>query len=304
MTENSQNIGVRCTNTSKIPPCDEYLSGALPKIVHPVPSLSFFLNTSTGADTNSGTNAGSPVLTLGRILALMENSSADVGIIEITSATLALGANPTIDLFPLAGRYGKIIFRGPKTTLATDTVAAAATYAPNLIGVNGTTAGYTAGAFAKKYIVNLTTAYDLRSAIITNTAGNISSIVSLTSSGYFDGTTLPWTALDAFQVFDISTVVTWSGTLNVIIEPMNRVFFDSLIMRPSANATFMYTPRAFDPQLIQFRSCQLESVGAALGVTYIGDYIIEGCYCLSALASDRILNFGALYAFNNYIERE
>jgi hypothetical protein len=305
MSDNPTNVGLGCTNVSKIPPCSDYLKGALPKIVEPGSSVSVYVNATTGSDANTGANSSAPVQTLQRALDLMQFNSADLGIVEITSTTLALGANPLINFFPLNGRYGRVIIRGPKTQLASDIVASTAIFAPNMIGINGTTGGYTAAAFAKKYAVNRTTTYDTRTQIITNTGSNISTIDSAESGAITSGLTpAVWTAGDSFQVFDISTVLSWTGNLRLQIAPENKVIFDSLIIRPGTNAEFESSPRPMTTSyLVHFRSCQLESVGSALGATYIGNFIIEGCYCLSALASNRFLNYGGLLALNNYAER-
>ncbi len=212
-----------------------------------------------GNDNNQGLTRSRPVKTVQRAVDILEKYSAETGIIELDGTTTHdLGTDPTLDFFPLIARYGTIVVRGRRSSSHTGTVNTTSLVdeagSEQFIRVHST--NETEEVFSTHVIQNLNTSRFF--AVETNDAGTIDIVGGNYGTQDF---AIIWHDGDAFEMFQVSTVVTWSGQWNNMAS-FSRVIMEAIHFLPLSNTSQLITPKYRDDAMV-FRACHFTVANTA-----------------------------------------
>lgn len=230
---------------------------ALEAALHPVPVHTIYVNDATGDDSNTGTTAGSPLKTIPAAILKFNDMSANECVVVLANGGYDLGEDPVLDLSVTVERCQKLVIRGPRQNVVTDTVAGLATIGPNFQNVTGTTGGYTPGLYEKRFVenANRSNIYVLRG----NTANVLETIAGTVYYYNIPPVELAidmWMIGDVYSLFTVSANITWDGEFTFIIpDSQEFLWFENLIIGPNYNSRFVGPDH--HSTFVRFRGCSL-----------------------------------------------
>lgn len=211
-----------------------------------------------GSDANSGLSQVTPVKTIQQAMSVLQQYSGKSGYIELDGTTTHdWGTDPILDFFPLIARYGNIVFRGRRTNVQTGNVTSTFVDVNEAHGfVQLTTTTNLTSNYATQAIQNLNTS---RVFVVES---NIASTIDVVGSNYgAQDFAIIWSPGDYFEIFTASSIVTWTGHLQVLAS-FSRVNMEAINFLPATNASQFVAPKYRDDAMI-FRACQFTVKGVA-----------------------------------------
>lgn len=249
--------------------------------LYPVALNTIYANADIGSDSNPGT-IGSPVETIQRALNILGESSAVCGVVQL-AGTVAFdqGTDATLDFFPASSMNGKIIIRGTKDSVVTDTVASITSVTPSNPAtdlwqeITGDGTGGAYGSYERDYIHN-TTKNEIYS-VSSNTTTTVDTII-----GNY-GSFRPWDVADSFDLFKISKQIDFDGTWTIRNNLSENITFEYIFFSPTTSSCAMFSN---DVTTI-FRGCRMDGNESTNATgTYQGSALINGCYSTCTLATN------------------
>lgn len=263
----------------------------------PVTTNTIYANAATGSDSNDGTTSGTAVQTIQKALDLLGKTLATTGIVQLEGAS-TFAVSGTLNFFPATATNGKIIIRGTKDSVVSDTVSSVGTVSFNRATDNwalliGNTGGYTPSLWAKKYIHNTTT--DKIYSVYNNTSTSVS-ILSSPSGGDIDIKFNAWTFGNNYDLFDISKTISFSSQVNILTGGKGSdITFEYVYFNPTTTSGRLVVD-GIDENVI-FRGCRLDgNNGSTPDGTYEGPIEIQGCYSLTSSSAGSGLT--AMYEYS------
>jgi len=244
-----------------------------------------YVDTDAGSDANDAKTPATAALTLGRALAVLQQSvGGALATVQLAGAApLDLGATPTIQLGPLAARFSRIRIRGTPGSPVQDTVLGLATNANGWRQVTGTVGGYTPNTYQRHFVRNERNG---RTYVVEqNGAATLDTIVS---GAFVDVTQpqppipvvtpeIPWDFGDTFTAYRTTSVIQWSGGL-VLDIPFSTVLFEALSFEPTADDSFLSAPDG--PQhRVEFEGCRLTLAAGGVSTSFLrGSVLMRGVH--------------------------
>lgn len=239
-----------------------------------------------GLDTNNG-SLEAPVQTIPTALGLFSEVFADECIIRLAfNQSFDLGEDPTLNFHSVVRNCAVFVIEGAETELHSDTVTDVGISDPTGRRFNNLTvsSGAVTEDYTSKFIRN--TVEDRTFVVDSN---DLEWIVSLSSTvqiqtdieglptvpGMQD--TTPWVENDTLTIFDVSSVITWTGRLGAQV-PFGAVTFRSVVMRPQVEGDYMVAPPGAEHRVI-FESSKLEVRSTSRPEPgYEGSYVMRAVY--------------------------
>lgn len=268
-------------------PIDSNTSGVV------MSALTIYANAGTGSDTNDGLTPATAVQTIQRALDVISTYLVYNGTIQLLGNTpFDLGTDSNLNFFPATTRVGNLVIKGTRLNEVNDTVAS---FAHNIgpfntwTQVTGTTGGYTASLYQGWFVQNNTknTFY----SILDNAVGTVDTIAG---DGAPNGQIDAWTNGDSFSLYTLESVITFSGTIDILNSSNDTVRFQDVWIQPSSGATLK------NPLLpvTTYNACRMDTNSQ---LSYTGSMNLNGVYSENTLTGTIFcaLETGAYRIFNS-----
>lgn len=248
-------------------------------LVNPVEAFSVWADSDLGDDSNAGTSAGSPVKTLQRAIEVLETTvAADSCMIYLSGISpFYLGNGTTLDFSVVERRCQKVVIKGTRENVVSDTVAALNPIEPfgawsNVVGESGNYAED----YTEHFVENLDRGYVY--VVRNNSAGDFDTIAGdVDNIPSFDVDRKSWVVGERYELFKVSTTITWIGDLDLVIPKAGEfLIFDSLILDPEEDESPWNNPFGFE-SFVEFRGCRMITKSTTSG-TYRGSMYLRGVF--------------------------
>lgn len=225
-------------------------------------SITVWVNAgSSGLDTNSGMSQSSPVKTLQHAIDVLEKFSAIEGIIELDGTTEHdLGTDAYLNFFPLISRFGNIVIRGQRTVSQTGRIVNTTLSNTSPNARDGFLQLYSEDTIIDVYDTHVVQSINTSKFYVVETNGaNTINIVG--GDNTFQELGIIWSANDTYDLFQVSTVVTWTGRWTNDAS-FSKVIFEGIKFVPATNTSQFVAPKYRDDAMI-FRGCHFDVKGLA-----------------------------------------